>query len=153
MLFLSPSESIGSYTNLFTPLNRKWKFFRATGTVATTRSALSEGLLWTKNPSGIMPTEVTKIIRETDFAELTKRALLQSFAPAAVVTDLKGNIIFVHGDTGKYLRPAPGQATLNVVDMARDGLQLELRAILNSAGQGETNLSQEMSVKSNGDVS
>jgi len=30
-----------------------------------------------------------------------------------VVTDLKGNIIFVHGDTGKYLRPAPGQATLN----------------------------------------
>jgi two-component system CheB/CheR fusion protein len=98
-----------------------------------------------------MPTEVTKKIRETDFAELTKRALLQSFAPAAVVTDLKGNIIFVHGDTGKYLRPAPGQATLNVVDMARDGLQLELRAILNSAGQGETNLSQEMSVKSNGD--
>ena len=45
-----------------------------------------------------------------------------------MVTDLKGNILYVHGDTGKYLRPAPGQATLNVVDMAREGLQLELRA-------------------------
>jgi two-component system CheB/CheR fusion protein len=151
VLFLSPSESIGHYTDLFAPLNRKWKFFRATGTVASTRAALSDGLLWTKNSSAKAPTEVTKKIRETDFAELTKRALLQSFAPAAVVTDLKGNIIFVHGDTGKYLRPAPGQATLNVVDMARDGLQLELRAILNSAGKGESNVSREMSVKSNGD--
>jgi two-component system CheB/CheR fusion protein len=84
-------------------------------------------------------------------AELTKRVLLQTFAPAAVVTDLRGNIIFVHGDTGKYLRPAPGQATLNVVDMAREGVQLELRAMLNSAAQGESNVSREISVKSNGD--
>ncbi|MCZ7656010.1 MAG: hypothetical protein M5R42_19800 [Rhodocyclaceae bacterium] len=37
----------------------------------------------------------------------------------------------MHGETGKYLRPAPGQATLNVVDMAREGLQLALRTALN----------------------
>ena len=53
--------------------------------------------------------------------------LLQSFAPASVVTNLKGDILYVHGDTGKYLRPAPGQASLNVVEMAREGLELELR--------------------------
>ena len=45
VLFLSPSESIGNHTELFAPLNRKWKFFRATGTVASTRAVLSGGLL------------------------------------------------------------------------------------------------------------
>lgn len=30
VLFLSPSESIGTHVHLFTPLNRKWKFYSAT---------------------------------------------------------------------------------------------------------------------------
>jgi two-component system CheB/CheR fusion protein len=151
VLFLSPSESIGNHHELFAPINRKLKFYRAIGTADSTRAVLSGGLLWTRNPNAKEPAQMTKLTKETDFAELTKRILLQSFAPAAVVTDLKGNILFVHGDTGKYLRPAPGQATLNVVDMARDGMQLELRAILNSAGQGESTISREVSFKSNGD--
>ncbi len=69
-------------------------------------------------------------------AELTRRMLLQFYAPASVVTDLKGNILYVYGETGKYLRPAPGQATLNVIDMAREGLQLELRAAIQAVNQG-----------------
>jgi two-component system CheB/CheR fusion protein len=39
-----------------------------------------------------------------------------------------------------------------VVDMARDGLQLELCAALNSAGQGVPTLNREVSVKTNGDL-
>ncbi|GAB6140584.1 hypothetical protein JCM14076_13130 [Methylosoma difficile] len=35
VLFLSPSESIGNHTDLFTTLNRKWKFYRATHAIAT----------------------------------------------------------------------------------------------------------------------
>lgn len=156
VLFLSPSESIGNHTELFTQLNRKWKFFRATtsidSTAISTRSVLSSGLSWTQDPKIQALTKMKKKIKEIDYAELTKRTLLQSFAPAAVVTDLNGNIVYVHGDTGKYLRPAPGQATLNVVDMARDGLKLELRAILNSVGQGGPTVSREMSTKIDDDL-
>ncbi|MDH4216610.1 MAG: PAS domain-containing protein, partial [Gallionella sp.] len=89
-------------------------------------------------------------------AELTKRALLQSFAPASVVTDVKGNILYVHGDTGKYLRAAPGNATLNVIEMAREGLQPELRAAIllaaasEATGNGAMFHSREISVKTNG---
>lgn len=155
VLFLSPSESIGNHTELFAQLNRKWKFFRAIGptlsSAISTRAILSDRLSWTGNPNTQSSAEMTKISKVIDYAELTKRVLLQSFAPAAVVTDLQGNIVFVHGDTGKYLRPAPGQATLNVVDMARDGLKQELRAILNSASQGESSVSREVPVKSNDD--
>jgi two-component system CheB/CheR fusion protein len=82
--------------------------------------------------------EVIAKIKETDFAELTRRVLLQSYAPASVVTNQKGDILFVHGDTGKYLRPAPGHATLNVVEMARDGLQIELRKAIHAAVEQKT---------------
>src|SRR3989338_3931924 len=156
VLFLSPSESIASHPDLFTPLNRKWKFYRAAGSIASTRTVMAGGLTWTKDVNAKESEEVVKKIKETNFAELTKRALLQSYAPASVVTDIKGNILYVHGDTGKYLRPAPGQATLNVVEMAREELQLELRTTLllaaadsETAEQSAAFQSRDVAVKSN----
>ncbi len=151
-LFLSPSESIGNHTDLFTPLNRKWKFYQTTPSIASTRAVMTSGLSWTRDNNAKGPDAVITKIKETDFAELTRRALLQSYAPASVVTNLKGDILFVHGDTGKYLRPAPGQATLNVIEMAREGMQLELRAAIHAASEKNApTLNHEISFKSNGD--
>ncbi len=152
VLFLSPSESIGNHTELFTPLNRKWKFYRAIPTTASTRAILSSTLNWAAEPAHKSPEEVIKTAKETNLAQLTRRMLLQFYAPASVVTDLKGNILYIYGETGKYLRPAPGQATLNMVDMAKEGLQLELRTALLATSQSKpTTLSRHLSVKTNGD--
>ncbi|MHB8355050.1 MAG: CheR family methyltransferase, partial [Burkholderiales bacterium] len=138
VLLLSPSESIGNHTDLFTTANRKWKFYQATPLLTSTRAAMSGGLSWIRDDDKKGSDEVITKIKETDFAELTRRMLLQSYAPASVVTNLKGDILFVHGDTGKYLRPAPGQATLNVIDMAREGLQMELRTAIHAAADTST---------------
>lgn len=151
VLFLSPSESIGGHPDLFAALSRKWKLYRAIPSAASTRAVLAGGLTWAAEKTGKAPEEIIIKARETNFAELARRVLLQSYAPASVVTDMKGNILYVHGDTGKYLRPAPGQATLNVVDMARDGLQLELRTAVQAAGAGTPTLNHELPVKTNGD--
>ena len=153
VLLLSPSESTGNFPDLFTPLNRKFKLYRATGTLASTAAVLSGGLVWARsiNARGIEDVRIKS--RETNFAELTKRMLLQSYAPASVVTDEKGNILYVHGDTGRYLRPAPGQATLNIVDMAREGLQLHLRNAINAAATGNApTLNHEVFIKAGGEL-
>jgi two-component system, chemotaxis family, CheB/CheR fusion protein len=150
VLFLSPSESTGNHPELFAAVNRKWKFYRAIHSATSTRAVMASGLSWTASHSGRAPEEIVKKAQETNFAELTRRVLLQSYAPASVVTDLKGNLLFVHGDTGKYLRPAPGQASLNIIDMAREGLQLELRAALQGAEAGAT-LNRAVLVRTNGD--
>jgi two-component system CheB/CheR fusion protein len=77
--------------------------------------------------------------------------LLQFYAPASVLTDLAGNVLYVYGETGKYLRPAPGQASLSIIEMAREGLPLELRlAIQNAALQGVSTFSRVLEVKTNG---
>lgn len=135
------------------PINRKWKIYRASHSNTSTRAVLADGLSWAADKHGKIPEEVMQQSTETNFAELAKRALLHSYAPASVVTDLKGNIVYVHGETGKYLRPAPGQATLNAIDMAQVGLQLELRsAIQRAANQGEATLNRELSFGSKDDL-
>ena len=151
MLFLSSSESIGNHADLFTAVNRKWKIYRAEHSASATRALISRSLVWPM-ASGNQPEYVSKATRQTNFAELASRALLKAYAPASVVADRQGNILYVHGETGKYLRPAPGQASLNLVDMAREGLSMELRAAMQcAASQGLATLARELSVKTNGD--
>jgi two-component system CheB/CheR fusion protein len=153
VLLLSPSESIGNLSELFAALNRKRKVYRAIHSIASTREVMANRRSWAVDRTGRTHVgELKTATKEAKFAELAKRVLLQTFAPASVVTDMKGNILYVHGDTGKYLRPAPGQATLNVVEMARESLQLELRAALYAAAtQGTATLCRELAVKTNGD--
>ena len=149
VLFLSPSEGIGNHTELFTAINRKWKFYRAINSIST-RAMMPKVLSWTKGIPGKTQEEAGIKSKETNLVEFTRRVLIQCFAPASVLTDLKGNILFVHGETGKFLRPAPGQASLNVVEMAREGLELELRTAIRAANEGNLALNRELQVKTNG---
>lgn len=151
ILFLSPSEGIGSHIELFTPINRKWKFYRATPSPASTRAILISNLNWTAEPAHKAPEDIIKTAKETNLAELTRRVLLQLYSPPSVVTDLTGNILYIYGETGKYLRPAPGHVSLNIIDMAREGLQLELRSAIKAANHGAQTLTSDLQVKSNGD--
>jgi two-component system CheB/CheR fusion protein len=150
VLFLSPSESIGGHTELFEPIDRKWKLYRAKPSAASIRTVLGSGLSWAAGSGSAAPSLHPRP-PEPHYAELTKRTLLQSFAPAAVVTDLQGNILYVHGETGKFLRPAPGQPTHNVVEMAREGLQLALReALRHASDEGRPAQSQTLSIRNDG---
>ncbi len=149
VLFLSPSESVGGHPELFKPLSRKWKIYSAASSTASTRAVMAGGLSWAVESGGKASGDAPMKAKETDLADLTQRVLLRAYAPASVVTDARGNILFVHGDTGRYLRPAPGQATLNIVDMAREGLQMELRAALHGAArQGIATLDREVPLRS-----
>jgi two-component system CheB/CheR fusion protein len=139
VLFLSPSESIGRFTDFFSPLNRKWKVYYSlpsTGSFGTTGTyPIPPAALSTISA----PDRVLKP-KQTNFAELTRGILLQSYAPPSVIVDSDGNTLYVHGETGNYLRPAPGQASLNIIEMAREGLQLELRKALHEASKKKINV-------------
>ena len=77
--------------------------------------------------------------------------MIQAYTPPSVVTDEFGNIQYVHGDTGKYLRPAQGQANLSIIDMAREGLSLDLRtAIFTARTQKRIITCKNLQVKTNG---
>ena len=150
VLFLSPAETLGMHADLFTPINRKWKFFRAIRSDESAKEVMASGLTWTLSAGGKPPEEAIRKAKETNFAELTRRVLLHSYAPASVVTDLKGETLFVHGEIGKYLGLASGQPSLNVLDLAHEGLQLELRNAIRTASKlNVPTLNRELRVKTN----
>ena len=62
--------------------------------------------------------------------------MLQRYSPPAVLTNDKGDILYVSGRTGKYLEPAAGKANWNIFAMAREGLRYELeRAFQKRSGK------------------
>src|SRR6185436_14159785 len=153
VLLLSPSESIASHIELFDQIDRKWKLYRAKPTAASARAMLDARPPWSAGGKASGPQDATRRAREPQLADLAKRTLLQAFAPAAVVTDLRGNVLYVHGETGRFLRPAPGHPTHDVVEMARGALQTELRDALRQAqSDGFLPLSRELTLESNGEV-
>jgi two-component system CheB/CheR fusion protein len=155
VLLLSSSESIANHPELFSALDRKWKFYRARhASVTRPRQMPHSPLRFDGTASHTEDASMIDKPKAINIVELSNRALLQAYAPASVSTDADGNILYVHGDTGRYLRPAPGLISTNIVEMAREGLSLELRsALLNATTATTPPLNREVSVKTNGGFS
>ena len=152
VLFLSTAESITNHPELFSTLDRKWKFYRANHADAVAHPKIADNLLAVADKVVQRATAAAITKKQTrNIADVSNRALLQTYAPASVTTDANGDILYVHGETGGYLRPAPGPVTNNVIGMAREGLQLDLRAaILHAAANPEPTLNRKVLVKNNG---
>ncbi len=150
-LFLGTSESTGGFTNLFEPVDRKWKLYRCKGSLSQVNLAEFH----------IPPLAVDSANRrmfqdrrekKTNVRELTEKVLLQDYAPACVLVNEKGEILFVYGHTGKYLELPPGEITNSILRSARPGLRLELTAALHKvAAQGQPVRYDGLRVKINGD--
>ena len=138
LLFLGPSESLNGFTDLFDPLDAKWKIFRRTAAVVRMARVRSQPFVLplpaavpaTPLPPPVSPASFPSLMDSAltrkdpaPFAALVQHELLRTFVPAAVVIEPKGLILYVHGRTGRYLAPAPGPGTLNVFDMALPELQ------------------------------
>jgi len=84
--------------------------------------------------------------------EVAEQALLREYTPASVVVNERGDILYIHGRTGRYLEPAPGDAGMNITKMARNGLRRELTAALHKVAKTkEIVRCPGLRVKTNGD--
>ena len=61
------------------------------------------------------------------------RVIIDRFAPPGVVIDADMQIVQFRGQTGAFLEPAPGEASLNLLKMAKEGLLYGLRTAINAA--------------------
>jgi two-component system CheB/CheR fusion protein len=150
-LLLGSSESIGDFSSLFEPVDRKWKLFRRKG--AITPAGMAEFTLpqfpLQEPPAQARPDPKE---RKPNIRELTEKLLLHDYAPACVLVDEQGNILYVYGHTGKYLELPPGEISTNILRSARQGLRLELTTALRKAAmQGELIRYVGLQVKTNGD--
>jgi two-component system CheB/CheR fusion protein len=79
------------------------------------------------------------------------RILLTRYVPASVLVSADLEILQFRGDTGLYLAPSPGKASLNLLKMLREGLLVGVRGALHKARREETPVREEgLKVRSNG---
>ncbi len=140
-LVLGNSESIGSYGSLFAPIDKKQRVFaRRPG---TTRIGLE---LPSEESRAAMPATHRRSEAGATGAEIQREAdrlVLNRFAPPGVLVNAEGTILQFRGQTGRYLEPAPGEASLNVLKMAREGLLVDLRTALHDAVKRNVALRRE----------
>jgi two-component system CheB/CheR fusion protein len=128
-LLLGNAETVGHFTNLFTPLAGKSRLYQRLPT------ALSPEEIEFPT-SGVVarpPTMMRPANPPDNMQSLADQLLLQKYSPAAVLTNDKGDILYISGRTGQYLEPAAGKANWNIFAMAREGLNYELTTAFKKA--------------------
>lgn len=156
-LFLGTSETVGEFADLFATLDRKLKLYQRKEAIhSAPRVALGCFLPPMTAIEGALPRDAGRSagFKKLPLRELTERALLQQIAPAGALVNGHGDILYLHGRTGRYLEPAPGEAgTNNILKMARDGLRRDLTTALHQAVAGkEIVRCPGLRVKTNGDL-
>ncbi|MCX6153160.1 MAG: PAS domain-containing protein [Candidatus Kapabacteria bacterium] len=133
LLILGSAETIGQANDIFSAIDLKQKLYK--------RSPSYNKAELTDFPSSFSNKKINKSeekMPETNtdnIQTLAEQILLQHFAPASVIVNASGDIIYITGRTGKYLEPAAGKANMNIYSMAREGLRHELPAAMRQAGK------------------
>lgn len=153
-LFLGTSETVGEFADLFATLDRKWKLFQRKEDVPGAHRPAVGTYFPPATPGEAAAPYSGKTADESklQLRELTERELLQQYAAVAALVNPSGDILYLHGRTGLYLEPAPGEAGMNVLKMARDGLRRDLTTALHKAVSHKEPVRQRgLRVKTNGD--
>jgi two-component system CheB/CheR fusion protein len=147
-LMLGHSETIGGHSDLFAIAEKKHRIYAKRLTeargmgfsmeYAVATPASRKGGPAARDGSGSLQQEAN-------------RAILDRYAPCGVVVDSEFQIVQFRGQTGPYLEPAPGDPSMSVLKMAREGLLYGLRTAMHSARKRSAVTRREgLRVKSNG---
>ena len=121
ILLLGTSETIGTQTEGFEDLDGRLKIYQRG---VTNRLPELVDFPSSFQPKKSTSTQKTFQIKENDNLQtLANQLILQRFAPASVLVNEKGDIIYITGRTGKYLEPVAGRANWDIHAMAREGLR------------------------------
>ena len=157
ILFLGTSESVGEFTDLFGVIDRKQKLYqRKEDFHGSQRVALGRFAppMTMKRESVLRESLKPELPVKIQLRELTEQALLQNVNLSGALVNSQGDIFYLHGRTGIYLEPPPGETTINnILKMARKGLRRELTVALREVVKGKKNfIHPDLLVKTNGDL-
>src|SRR5262245_61624338 len=149
-LMLGHSETVGQYSDLFAVVDKRHRVFQKKPNAVRT-------LTLSGDYRAPMPMPSRKLLvpgRDDGRAiqQEAERLVQDRYAPPGVVIDSDLQIVQFRGQTGRFLEPAAGDPSLNVLKMAREGVLYGLRSVLNDVRKGDAPVRKDgLRVRSNGD--
>ncbi len=136
LLLLGSAESAGNFGHLFAPLGPKVRLYRRID------NPLPKPEVNFPYKKIIAAPSVRQTVDDAglpaNLQQLMDQLLLAHYAPAAVLVNAEGDILYFSGHTGKYLEPSAGKVNLNIYAMAREGLRQALTGSIRLALQHNT---------------
>jgi len=126
-LFLGASETVGEVGLLFSSIEQKSKLFQCKKDISNPRQIIPNQFLPMES-IGMYPKNL-KVDTKAPFSlkEMTESTILKLIAPASVLVNEQGDILYLHGRSGIYLELPSGETnTNNILKMAREELQQDL---------------------------
>jgi two-component system CheB/CheR fusion protein len=150
-LLLGGSETLGSFSDQFTVVDKKAKIYRKKPTSTRLATFFTAQHYEVRKVGGIPVSKTAQsglsIEKEVD------RLLVNRFVPASIVVNDALEIVQFRGKTGAYLEPAAGQPTFSLSKMAREGLLIDLReALIQARKQRQSVRKQGVRIRSDGDT-
>ena len=138
-LLLGGSETVGRAQSLFRPLDPKSRLYWRSDNIAAGADSSAIVFPTHRRPAARSASQETPLAHLTtppaNLQALADQLLLQSYAPAAVLVNDGGDIVYISGRTGRYLEPAAGKANWNIHVMARPSIRAQLAVALRTALQ------------------
>jgi len=147
-MMLGNTETVGRHSGVFEPLSKKWRIYKRLG---ATRLDIANFPVLRGQPVRQKPEQQTATGQSPDqtlpAADLARRALLERFAPAAVLIDAAGRVVYFHGSTGAYLEQPTGEPSSDVFTIAREGLMTKLRSAVRKVRDEGSDVSFEAKLR------
>ncbi|HVW93787.1 MAG TPA: CheR family methyltransferase [Devosia sp.] len=131
-LFLGGSENVSRHPALFAPIESRHRIFRRLDTGARIIPEFPFAASDRRPTSS--PVTVPQRAMEAGLARSAER-IAERYAPAYVIIDEQLNVLHFSGGMGRYIDPAGGAASLNLLSLVHPDLRLELRAAFNRAAE------------------
>ncbi len=131
-LFLGNSESVAHFDTLFAPVNRSFRIFQK---VETEKRQLPN-IPFAMVNGRIADVPMTPRPRSVEH-ELVRSAerLADRYAPAYAIVNEEFDVLHFSARVGRYIRPAGGAASLNLLSLVHSDLRLDLRGALAKAAE------------------
>ena len=137
ILLLGNAETVGQTEGRFDVVSKSARIYRhsganRTGEVRFPLAAPDAAWPHRRREADQVPS------RPAALAEICRRIVLETYAPAAVLINNKQECLYFMGPTDRYLRVAAGHAMQDLPSMARDGVRSKLRAAIQQATPGRS---------------
>jgi two-component system CheB/CheR fusion protein len=148
-LMLGGSETTGPNADLFSLVNKRHKVY--TRKMVSLRLGIDFALPHPHRDASAPPKAGPEPGSELAIQNEASRLIAARYAPPGVILDNDFQVLQFRGQTGAFLQPAPGDPSLSILKMAREGLLYPLRTALHEARRGEKTVHRQgITVKSNG---
>ena len=130
-LMLGQAESVGPHLVSFSLVDKRVRLYRKKADYAPAHQHLRPGHYAVTPPA--KRAEGLPADPDRSMQVEVSRLILDRYSPAGVVVDADLQIVQVRGQTGTFLEPAQGEASLGLLRMLREGLLYGVRSAFQSA--------------------